>query len=84
MPRGLQIAAKKARPTHWLDENYEGNLETFPSHSSRPLVSLESLCLLRGYMARKVPFKLFPLHNAELFYLHNFPVYFTSEDVIAD
>lgn len=84
VPRGLRTAARKARPAHWLDGNYEGILETSPSHSSRPLVSLESLCLLCCYRARKVPFKLFLLHNAELFHLHNSPVYLTSEDVVAD
>lgn len=34
--------------------------------------------------ARQVALKLFLLHNAELIYLHNFPVYFLSKDVITD
>lgn len=42
------------------------------------------ISLLCCYTAIKFPLKLFLLHNAELFYLHNFPVYFRRKDVIID
>lgn len=60
-----------------MEETPEASL-----HTPAP-VSIDALFVMLLH-ARQVALKLFLLHNAELFYLHNFPVCFLSKDVITD